>query len=244
MEHFDLVDKLVKTFGVSYEEAKKALEAANWDAVEAAILIEKEQQSAETEAAAEPAFNADSIKDQWNKGVKTARKGTAAFFKKAADFIDDANEDAANGEQAQDGQTEQSEQPQQSAGDSEACQEAKRRCDAAKQKTCGFFNEVVDFFDKNHFVVAKPSGETFLDLPLWIMIGLCVIFFWAVLGVLLLTLIMGYHFSFSGPQLGNLKHSAPKTEAAVDVTEAVVKAEANPAEVPASNEDNPANPEA
>ncbi len=254
MEHFDLVEKLVKTFGVSYEQAKKALEAANWDAVEAAILIEKEKQSAEPEESTGSAFNVDSFKEQWNKGVKTARKGTAAFFKKAADFIDDANDDAANdnaanGEQAQGEAAEQSEQPKQSVGESEAYQDAKRRCNAAKQKTCGFFSEAAAFFDKNHFVVAKPTGETFLDLPLWIMIILCVIFFWAVLGVLLLTLIMGYHFSFSGPQLGKVKRSAPQCEVTEDVTEPIAKDESAPSVMPednasASSADTPNNPEA
>lgn len=226
MEHFDLVEKLVKTFGVSYEQAKEALEAANWDAVEAAILIEKEQKTAGAEQTAEPVFNAESLKEQLDKGVKNARKGTAAFFKKAADLIDDSSETA-------DGNSGASEQPKQSFEDSEAYKEAKRRCDAAKEKTCGFFNGAADFFDKNHFVVAKPTGETFLDLPLWIMIILCVIFFWAVLGVLLLTLIMGYHFSFSGPQFGNKKRSAPKSAPTEDVPEPVVK-----------NEDNPNKPEA
>ena len=43
MEHFELVEKLVNTFGVSYEKAKEALEASNWDAIDAAIYLEREK---------------------------------------------------------------------------------------------------------------------------------------------------------------------------------------------------------
>lgn len=43
MEHFELVEKLVNTFGVSYEKAKEALENSSWDPVEAAVILEREK---------------------------------------------------------------------------------------------------------------------------------------------------------------------------------------------------------
>ena len=211
MEHFESVEKLVKTFGISYEHAKEVLEQSNWDAVEAAILIEKENKAAEQNSPTEPVMTADSIKEQLDKSVKNVRKGTAAFFKKAADFIDET----ADGEP-------QAEQPKQSVEDSEAYKEAKRRYSAAKEKTRGLIGTVVDFFDKNHFVVSKPSGETFLDLPLWVMIILLVMFFWIIVLVLIFTLILGFRFSFTGPQLGNLGQTSPKTSMNDDVPEPVV----------------------
>ena len=90
----------------------------------------------------------------------------------------------------------------------------------------------MDFFDKNHFVVSKPSGETFLDLPLWVMIILLVMFFWILVGVLILTLILGFRFRFTGPQLGNLGQTSPKTSMNDDVPEPIVEpaAESAPAE--------------
>ena len=42
-KNFELVEKLVNTFGVSYEKAKEALEASNWDAVDVAIYLEKDK---------------------------------------------------------------------------------------------------------------------------------------------------------------------------------------------------------
>ena len=41
MDRFDLVDKLVKSTGVSYEDAKIALESSGWDLLDAAVWLEK-----------------------------------------------------------------------------------------------------------------------------------------------------------------------------------------------------------
>ena len=48
MEQFEKVEKLVSTFGVSYEKAKEALEASNWDAVDAAVYLEREKKAGQT----------------------------------------------------------------------------------------------------------------------------------------------------------------------------------------------------
>ena len=235
MEHFESVEKLVKTFGISYEHAKEVLEASNWDAVEAAILIEKENKAAEQNSPTEPVMTADSLKEQLDKSVKNVRKGTAAFFKKAADFIDEADGETKSAENES---VNAEEQPKQSVEDSEAYKEAKRRYSAAKEKTRGVIGTVVDFFDKNHFVVSKPSGETFLDLPLWVMIILFVMFFWILVGVLILTLIPGFRFRFTGPQLGNLGQTSPKTAMNDDVPEPIVEPVDEPIAEQAPAEDN------
>lgn len=41
MDRFELVEKLVKSTGVSYESAKTALEASGWDLLDAAVWLEK-----------------------------------------------------------------------------------------------------------------------------------------------------------------------------------------------------------
>ena len=41
MDRFELVEKLVKSTGVSYEDAKTALEASGWDLLDAAVWLEK-----------------------------------------------------------------------------------------------------------------------------------------------------------------------------------------------------------
>lgn len=41
MDHFEKVEKLKEKAGVSYEEAKAALEACNWDMLDAIVFLEK-----------------------------------------------------------------------------------------------------------------------------------------------------------------------------------------------------------
>ena len=41
MTHFEMVEKLREKANVSYEEAKEALEAADWDLLDAMVLLEK-----------------------------------------------------------------------------------------------------------------------------------------------------------------------------------------------------------
>lgn len=42
MDHFELVEKLRERTNVSYEDAKRALEASNWDLLDAMVLLENE----------------------------------------------------------------------------------------------------------------------------------------------------------------------------------------------------------
>ena len=143
-KNFELVEKLVNTFGVSYEKAKEALEASNWDAVDAAIYLEKDKDTASQE--------------QEQEKVNCNPKGS---FNIPVDEI--------------------------------------------KEAGCNFFKTCWDFLSLNTFVVKKSSGEVFLDIPIWLAALLLCAFFWPVVIILALVFVMGYRFSFSGPQLGK-KH--------------------------------------
>ena len=143
-KNFELVEKLVNTFGVSYEKAKEALEASNWDAVDAAIYLEKDKNAASQEEEQENVNR--NPKGSFNIPVDELKEAGSNFF-----------------------------------------------------KTCW------DFLSLNTFVVKKSSGEVFLDIPIWLAALLLCAFFWPVVIILALVFVMGYRFSFSGPQLGK-KH--------------------------------------
>lgn len=143
-KNFELVEKLVNTFGVSYEKAKEALEASNWDAVDAAIYLEKDKNAASQE--------------QEQENVNRNPKGSFNIP------VDEMKEAGSN-----------------------------------------FFKTCWDFLSLNTFVVKKSSGEVFLDIPIWLAALLLCAFFWPVVLILALVFVMGYRFSFSGPQLGK-KH--------------------------------------
>ena len=152
MEHFDLVEKLVNTFGVSYEEAKNALEATGWDPVEAAVILERGKQAPS--------------EDEAQKVKNAARQS----FENAQNTVRDEG--------------------------------------------TKFFKTIWDFLSLNEFVVKKPSGEVFLNLPIWLAVLLICAFFWPVVFVLCIVFIMGYRFTFAGPHLGkkNVKNAAEQVQ--------------------------------
>lgn len=51
MDRFEMTEKLREKTGVSYEEAKAALETTEWDLLEALVLLEKKKPATEKEAA-------------------------------------------------------------------------------------------------------------------------------------------------------------------------------------------------
>ena len=94
MDHFEMVEKLRQKANVSYEEAKAALEASDWDILDALVLLESEgkvktdgaaQEYSTQEAPAQPkaAENADwreNLRRLWNYLRKLFRKGNANNF--------------------------------------------------------------------------------------------------------------------------------------------------------------------
>ena len=157
MEHFELVEKLVNTFGVSYEEAKIALEKSGWDPVEAAVILERAKNGMPEP---EPV-----VKEEPAREPKGSFEGYRSTVKEEGTKI---------------------------------------------------FKTVWDFLNLNEIVVKKSSGEVFLNLPLWIAVLLLCAFFWPVVFILGIVFLMGYRFSFSGPNLGkkNVKGSAGTEEKA------------------------------
>ena len=84
MEHFDLVEKLVNTFGVSYEESRDALEKSGWDPVEAAVLLEKAKNgTAETET---PKTDPGVKGSACSRG-ETLKKDGSRIFKSIWEFL-------------------------------------------------------------------------------------------------------------------------------------------------------------
>ena len=196
MEHFELVEKLVNTFGVSYEKAKEALEASNWDAIDAAIYLEREkkgepqpvqQETPEEPKQEEPKQEAAPEEPQAN--VNTGTKGSAYNGNSFGSTFNSSMKSAVE----------------------------ELRDEGGK-----FFKTIWDFLSLNSFVVKKNTGEVFLDIPIWLMGLLLCAFFWAVIMILGIVFIMGYRFSFKGPQLGkkNVKNTVEHVE---NVTEDFVE---------------------
>ena len=74
MDHFEMVEKLRAKANVSYEEAKAALEASDWDILDALVLLESEGKVKGSEPAKE--YTTQEKKEEtWTKYTATAKSG-------------------------------------------------------------------------------------------------------------------------------------------------------------------------
>lgn len=195
MEHFELVEKLVNTFGVSYEKAKEALEASNWDAIDAAIYLEKEKK-----------FEQQPVNQEI---PEESKQETAPEEPKQETPQEEAKQEAAP------------EEPQANVNTGtkgSTFNSTKSVMDDVKETGGKLFKTIWDFLSLNTFVVKKNTGEVFLDIPIWLMALLLCAFFWAVIMILGIVFLMGYRFSFKGPQLGkkNIKNTVNKVESVTE----------------------------
>ena len=94
MDHFEMVEKLRQKANVSYEEAKAALEASDWDILDALVLLESEgkvknengaseyttQETPAKHVVEETADWKENLRRLWNYLRKLFRKGNANNF--------------------------------------------------------------------------------------------------------------------------------------------------------------------
>ena len=74
MDHFEMVEKLRAKANVSYEEAKAALEASDWDILDALVLLESEGKVKDSEPAKE--YTTQEKKEEaWSTKFADAGKG-------------------------------------------------------------------------------------------------------------------------------------------------------------------------
>lgn len=86
MTNFEMVETLREKANVSYEEARDALEAANWDLLDAMLLLEKEgkvpESSTRFSTRPEPEAEEKGAKRQRNGGMRSAFRWMGAAVRK------------------------------------------------------------------------------------------------------------------------------------------------------------------
>ena len=80
MDRFELVEKLVKSTGVGYEDAKAALEACGWDLLDAAVWLEKNGkiENKSNHFTTNPEQQQEQQKQQEEERMKEERRKTSA----------------------------------------------------------------------------------------------------------------------------------------------------------------------
>ena len=142
MTHFEMAEKLSEKMNVTLQEATDALEACDWELLDAALLLEQQQ----------------------------GEKGPEAYSTRRED-----EEEPARGEE--------------------------KTNRGAMKGVGGVLRKIFDLGRRNHFVVRK-GDETILEMPVLALALLLIFAFWVCLPLLVIGLFAGFHYSFSGAELG------------------------------------------
>ena len=143
MTNYEMAEKLSEKLGVSLEEAKEALEACDWDMLDAALRLEKAH-GAQKEAYS---TRQEAQNDDWRERAD----GRRSFVSKIG-------------------------------------------ATARKILACG---------NRNRFEVRRRGAdEITLELPVTVLVLLLLFAFWVCVPLLVIGLFAGYHYSFSGEELG------------------------------------------
>ena len=88
MDRFELVEKLVKSTGVGYEDAKAALEACGWDLLDAAVWLEKNGkiENKSNHFTTNPEQQQEQQKQQEEERMKEERRKTSAGTSAGSSF--------------------------------------------------------------------------------------------------------------------------------------------------------------
>ncbi|MDR1271779.1 MAG: DUF4342 domain-containing protein [Clostridiales Family XIII bacterium] len=173
-------EKLVNLTGVSYEEARAALESADGDILEAIIALEKEGKTARKTGA----YSTDGDAPSGTELVQSTngRYGQGGPYGGQSDGYGPgyAGYNGQKGGAAGMGKT---------ASFSEAM-----------GKLWGFVLKVFHKGNVNHFEVYR-RGENILSIPVTILVIMLIFLFWVVLPALVIALFFGCRYRFRGPDL-------------------------------------------
>ena len=167
MTHYEMAEKLSEKMGVTLEQATAALEACDWEMLDAALMLEKEKGEARQEAYS---TEAEPPKDE---EAETRKARGRNVVRSLGTLIRDA----------------------------------------------------VNLGNRNRFEVRK-GDDVVLELPVTVLVLLLIFAFWVCIPLLVIGLFIGYHYTFSGAELGrdSVNHAMDKAaEVAEKVKEEVTK---------------------
>ena len=168
MTHYEMAEKLSEKMNVTLEEATAALEACDWEMLDAALMLEKEHGAAQQQAYSTEARSEDT----------------------------DTREKA----------------------------KARRRSviESLGELVRGAFN----MGNRNRLEVRKGE-ELVLEVPVTVLVLLLIFAFWVCIPLLVIGLFVGYHYTFSGAELGrdSVNHAMDKAAEVAEKVKEEVKGE-------------------
>lgn len=175
MTNLEKVEKLKEKAKVSYEEAKDALEACEWDMLDAIVKLEREGKIG-------------IVQDESDEDTPAIEFSSQEQY---------AENHAGNQHSTQNTDT-----PQQIVESYQTYREEQQKKN--KGKMDDFWNWCKKILKKsvdNKFVVAR-HGEKVMEIPVLLLVILLLASVWIILVVLGAGLFFGFSYSFAGPDLG------------------------------------------
>ena len=90
MDNFEKVEKIAERAHVSFEEAKAALEASNWDMLDAMIYLEKQGKAAGSGSTYSTTYESNAYSGEQN--TRSTRTNTKTFGEKVKDLLKKSDE--------------------------------------------------------------------------------------------------------------------------------------------------------
>ena len=199
MEEFVKVEELVKVTGASFEDARNALRACDWDMVDSMIYLEK-------------------------LGKVTAYKTNNSVDPRFAP-ISDAEIAAAEARRYQVTETKADRKAAKKAAKKEEKLARKEEKIARSERRRGTFGEFIRkifrFLTHNKITISK-EGQTFASIPLLAALIICSISFGFAIVCIFVSMMFGYEYSFTGE---SELESANRVYAQTGTTAVDIKAE-------------------
>lgn len=176
--NLELVEKLVEKTGVSYTEAKNALDRTGGDMLEAIINLETEG--------------------------RIARGKTAQFSTNAAPGSETRESDQSGEYTQQPGRQARREERRQQRNGRDRYEEKQRNKEAFNRSTKSIGRWLRDLFDmgNTNCIELHRKGEKILGLPVTVFIVLLIFCFWVIIPLMIVGLFFGCRYYFSGAELG------------------------------------------
>ena len=179
MDNYEICSRLVDKTGVSFSQAKDALERSDWDMLDAVVLLEQE----------------GTIPSAGGRYSSSAAAGESAETdRRRRDYDPDRTSGGARYRENDYGPGFEDEKARRA-------EKAQRKAEN-KRKCRDFMNRCGDFLKYNRLLAYNNTGKVVLDLPMWGAIVIIACTFWLSVILILISFINGWQYRFEGPDLG------------------------------------------
>lgn len=172
MDNYQKVERLVSKAGCSYEDARAALEACEWDMIDAVISLEREG--------------------------KISKETAEQKAEEPIEIIPEVSSDKVSGNNSQQITYVNDE----SQGGNNAGAEKTDSSQKEPKGVRKLWNRIKSILMNNRMLIFKSNGQQIVDLPVLIPLIALVAFFWATLILAGVAMVFGCRFHFEGEDLG------------------------------------------